>query len=210
MLVSEGAARALFVSTRRRSRSERLQVEDVVVHRVGGERRVEEHQRPGGLDHPAHQVKPIADHRTRGAVTRHRHRGQRAPRIRQRVVRLDGSKRADELLGGDFTAGHVDNAAVGARDASAASGGHPLLGSIPRVREGVVLLDHIRVRGGQDEALAGASADDVNLAVDRGGERVIARHRHRLAGLPLVRGRVVHFVDAENPGGSEGGEERVL
>jgi hypothetical protein len=71
---------------------------------VGCELRVEEDQRPGGLDHPAHQVEAIADHRTRGPVTRHRHRRQRAPRIRQRVVRLDSAKRADELLGGDFTA----------------------------------------------------------------------------------------------------------
>ena len=209
MLVSEVADAALRRG-RRRSRSERPQVEDVVVHGVGCERRVEEYQRPGGLDHPAHQVKAVADHRTRGAVTRHRHRGQLDPRIRQRVVRLDRSKRADELLRGYFTPGHIDEAAVGARDAAAASGGHPLLGSIPRVREGVVLLDHIGVRGGQDEALAGAAADDVDLAVDGGGERVIARHRHRLAGLPLVRGRVVHFVDAEHPRGSEGGEERVL
>ena len=209
MLVSE-ACRCSLRRGRRHRRIERPQVEDVVVHRVGCERRVEKHQRPGRLDHPAHQVKAIVDHRTRGAVARHRHRGQLDPRIRQRVVRLDRSIRADELLGGHFTAGHVDEAAVGARDAAAASGGHPLLGSIPRVREGVVLLDHIRVRGGQDEALAGAAADDVDLAVDGGGERVIARHRHRLAGLPLVRGRVVHFVDAEHPRGSEGGEERVL
>src|SRR4029453_18755430 len=97
-------------------------VEDVVVYRVGCERRVEEYQRPSGLDHPAHEVKPIADHRTSRAVTRHWHRRQRAPGIRQRVVRLDRSKRADELLRGDFTAGHVDPAAVRSWAASAASG----------------------------------------------------------------------------------------
>ena len=152
----------------------------------------------------------IADHRARGAVTRHGHRRQRAPRIRQRVVRLDGSIRADELLRGDFASGHVDAAAVRAGHASAAGGGHPLLRHVPGVRGGVVLLHHIRVRGAQDEGVAGAAADDVNLPVDGGRERVIPRHRHRLAGLPLVRGGVVHLVDAEHPGWSEGGEERVL
>jgi hypothetical protein len=40
---------------------------------VDFELRVEERQRPGGLDHPAHQMKAIADHRARDAMTRHRH-----------------------------------------------------------------------------------------------------------------------------------------
>ena len=75
---------------------------------------------------------------------------------------------------------------------------------------GAVLLHHIRVGGGQDEGVAGAAADDVDLAVDGGGERVIARHRHRLAALPLVRGRVVHLVGGENQRWSEEREEWVL
>src|SRR5580765_4964206 len=51
------------------------------------------------------------------------------------------------------------------------------------------------------------AADDVDLAVDDAAEGVIARHRHRIAGLPLVRGGVVHVVRAEHAGGPEGGEE---
>ena len=58
--------------------------------------------------------------------------------------------------------------------------------------------------------MAGAAADDVDLAVDGTGERVVARHRHRPAALPLVRGGVVHIVGAENPSRSEEREERVL
>ena len=42
--------------------------------------------------------------------------------------------------------------------------------------------------------VAGAAADDVDLAVDDAAEGVIARHRHRVAALPRVRGGVVHVV----------------
>ena len=115
-----------------------------------------------------------------------------------RLVRLDGSKRADELFRRHLAAGHVDPAAVRAPGAAAAGVGIRSFGALHDVDYGVVLLDHIRVGGGQDEAVAGAAADDVDLAVDGGGERVIARHRHRLAALPLVRGRVVHIVGGEN------------
>src|SRR4030095_11297645 len=86
------------VLLRRRNRAE-LQLEDVVRRGVRGERRVEERQCPGRLDHPADQVEAIPDHRAGDAVTRHHHGGQRGPRVRRRVVRLDGSKRADELRG---------------------------------------------------------------------------------------------------------------
>ena len=50
--------------------------------------------------------------------------------------------------------------------------------------------------------MAGAAADDVDLAVDDAAEGVIARHRHRVAALPLVRGGVVHLVRAEHASGS--------
>ena len=174
------------------------------------EMRVEERHRPCGLDHPAHQVKAIADHRARDAMTRHRHGGQRGPRIGRRLVRLDGSERADDLLGRHLAARHVDPAAVRAPGAAAAGRRHPLFRNTPQVGHGIVLLHHIRVGGGQDEAVAGAAADDVDLAVDGTGERVVARHRHRPAALPLVRGRVVHVVGGENPRRSEEREERVL
>ncbi len=74
------------------------------------EMRVLEHQRPGGLDHPAHQVKAIADHRAREAVTRHRHGRQREPRIDRRVVGLDAVKRADHTVGCYLAARHIDQA----------------------------------------------------------------------------------------------------
>ena len=102
-------------------------------------------------------------------------------------------------FGRHLAAGHVDPAAVGAPAAAAARRRHPLFRSTPHVGHGIVLLHHIRVGGGQDEAVAGAAADDVDLAVDGTGERVVARHCHRLAALPLVRGGVVHVVGAENP-----------
>ena len=143
-------------------------------------------------------MKAIADHRARDAMTRHRHGGQRGPGIGRRIVRLDASKRADELFGRHLAAGHIDPAAVGAAAAAAAGRRHPLLGSTPHVVRGIVLLHHVGVGGGHDEAVAGAAADHVDLAVDGGGERVVARHRHRLAALPLVRGGVVHVVGAQN------------
>ena len=117
---------------------------------------------------------------------------------------------ADELLGGDFTPGHVDPAAVRAGGASAASGGHPLLRHTPGVGDRVVLLHHVRVRGGQDERVAGAAADDVDLAVDDAAEGVVARHRHRRPALPLVRGWVIYVVGAQNASRPEEREERVL
>ena len=120
------APAALFAAVVDGDRTE-LQLEDVVHRGVRGERRVEERQRPRRLDHPAHQVEAIADHRTGDAVTRHRHGGQRHPRIRRRVVRLDGSKRADEFRGGHLAAGDINPAAVRARGPAAASGRHPLL-----------------------------------------------------------------------------------
>ena len=143
-------------------------------------------------------------------MTRHRHRGQRGPGIGRRLVRLDGAKRADELFGRHLAAGHVDPAAVRAPAAAAPGCRHPLFRSAPHVGRGIVLLHRIRVGGGQDEAVAGAAADHVDLAVDGTGERVVARHCHRPAALPLVRGGVVHIVGAENPSRSEEREERVL
>ena len=143
-------------------------------------------------------------------MTRHRHGGQRGPRIGRRLVRLDAAKRTDEVFGRHLAAGHVDPAAVRARRPPASRCRHPLLRNTPRVVHGVVLLHHIRVGSGQDEAVAGAAADDVDLAVDDTAERVVARHRHRPAALPLVRGGVVHIVGAENPRRSEEREERVL
>jgi hypothetical protein len=58
--------------------------------------------------------------------------------------------------------------------------------------------------------VASAAADDVDLAVDGTGERVIARHGHRPAALPLVGGGVVHLVGAENLSRSEEREEWIL
>ena len=58
--------------------------------------------------------------------------------------------------------------------------------------------------------MPGPAADDVDLAVDDAAERVVARHGHGPAALPLVRLRVVHLVSAENPRRSEEREERVL
>ena len=52
------------------------------------------------------------------------------------------------------------------------------------------------------------AADDVDLAVDRGGEGVVARHGHGLAGFPFVRRGIVHIVRTENPRRSEEREER--
>ena len=126
------------------------------------------------------------------------------------LVRLDALERPDEILGRHLAAGDVDPAAVKARRSPASSGRHPFLRNAPRVVDGVVLLHHIGVGGRQDEAVPGPAADDVDLAVDDAAERVVARHRHRLAALPLVRGRVVDLVGAENPGRSEEREERVF
>ena len=120
------------------------------------------------------------------------------------------AKRTDELFGRHLAAGHVDPAAVRARRAPASRCRHPLFRNTPRVVHGIVLLHHIRVGSGQDEAVAGAAADDVDLAVDDTAERVVARHCHRPAALPLVRGGVVHVVGAENPRRSEEREERIL
>ena len=39
--------------------------------RVDFELRVEERHRPGRLDHPAHQMEAIADHRARGLLVLH-------------------------------------------------------------------------------------------------------------------------------------------
>ena len=47
---------------RRRRRRAELQLQDVVIRRVRLKRRIQERQHPGGLDHPAHQVKAVADH----------------------------------------------------------------------------------------------------------------------------------------------------
>ena len=149
-------------------------------------------------------------HPARDAVPRHRHGGQRQPRIRHRVVGLDALERPDQILGRHLAAGDVDPAAVRARRAAAARGRHPFLRHAPRVVDGVVLLHHIGVGGRQDEAVPGPAADDVDLAVDDPAERVVARHGHRPAALPLVRGRVVHLVGAEHPRRSEEREERVL
>ena len=125
-------------------------------------------------------------------------------------VRLDAAKRANEILGRHLAAGDIDPAAVRARRSPASRCGHPFLRSAPRVVDGVVLLDDIGVRGGQDEAVPGPAADDVDLAVDDAAERVVARHGHRLAALPLVRGGVVHVVGAKNQRRSEEREERLL
>ena len=113
-------------------------------------------------------------------------------------------------FGRHLAAGHVDPAAVRAPAAAAAGRRHPLLGSTPHVVRGIVLLHHVRVGGGHDEAVAGAAADHVDLAVDGSGERVVARHRHRLAALPLVRGGVVHVVGAQNVARSHEREEGSL
>ena len=78
-------------------RIEELQLQDVVRRRMGNQLRIEECHRARGLDHPAHQVKLVADHGARNPVTRHRHRGQRQPGIGCRVIRLDAPERADEL-----------------------------------------------------------------------------------------------------------------
>ena len=178
--------------------------------RVRRKSRVEERQRSGRLHHPAHQVEAILDDRAGDAVTRHRHRGQGEPGIDRRVVRLDTAERTDQILGRHLAACDVDPATVSARGAAAASGGHPFLRRAPRVVDGVVLLHHIGVRRGQDEAVPGPAADDVDLAVDDAAERVVARHRHRLAALPIVGGGVVHVVGAENQRRSEEREERIL
>ena len=200
---------SLFVACCR-PRLEEVQLQHVMRRRVGLEMRVEERHRPGGLDHPAHQVEFIADHRTGKAVARHHHGGQRHPRIDRRVVRLDAVIRADQAVGRDLAARHIDQLAVRAPGPAASGIRHPLSRSTPRVGHGTVRLHRIRVGGGQDEGVAGAAADHVDLAVDDAAVRVIARHRHRGAALPLVRGGVVHFVGGEHLGRSVRGEERVL
>ena len=58
--------------------------------------------------------------------------------------------------------------------------------------------------------MSGPAANDVDLAVDDAAERVVARHRHRPAALPLVRGRVEHLVGTEHPRRSEEREKRVF
>src|ERR1700676_4920601 len=125
-------------------------------------------------------------------------------------VRLDGSERSDELFRSHLATRYVDPAAIGVAGAAAARRRHPFFWSTPHVTYGAVLLHHIRVGSGQDEGVASAAADDVDLAIHRGGVRVIARHRHRLAALPLIRGRVKNLVSGENQRWSEEREVWVL
>src|SRR4029077_7917769 len=75
---------------------------------------------------------------------------------------------------------------------------HPFFRSTPHITYWAVLLHHIRVGSGQDEGVAGAPANYVDFAVNGGGVRMIARHGHWLAALPLVRGRVKNLVGGEN------------
>ena len=58
--------------------------------------------------------------------------------------------------------------------------------------------------------MASAAANDVDLAVDRSGVGVIARHRHRPAALPLVRRRVKNLVGGENQRWTEEREVWIL
>ena len=56
-----------------------------------------------------------------------------------------------------------------------------------------------RVARDGDERVAHAAADDVDLAVHRADERVVASERHRRAALPRVRDGIVDVIDGEVP-----------
>src|SRR5207244_3646797 len=105
-------------------------------------------------------------------------------------VRLDGSERSDELFRSHLATRYVDPAAIRSPGAAAASRRHPFFRSTPHITYWAVLLHHIRVGSGHNEAMASAATNYVDFAVNGGGVRVVLSHRLRPAALALVRGRV--------------------
>jgi hypothetical protein len=92
---------------------------------------------------------PVATRvRTGDAVPRHRHWWQRDPGVRGRLVRLDGSERADELFCSHLTTSYVDPPAICAPGAAVAGRRHPFFRSTPHVTYWAVFLDHIRIGSG--------------------------------------------------------------
>src|SRR2546429_4287384 len=76
ILCTRGRRRFFLLRTRWGSWKEEVQLQDVMLSRVGLETRVEERQRSSGLNHAADEMKFVPDHRAGDAMPRHRHRWQ--------------------------------------------------------------------------------------------------------------------------------------
>ena len=154
-------------------------------------------------------VEPVADERSRVAVTRARHRRENDPPVRRRLVGLERTEGGVPPIALLLTPRHVDPAVVGCPAPTAPRRRHPGLHGAPGIPRGIVFLHHVGVAGRGDVCRAKTSANHVNLPVDRPRERMISRRRHRAAIRPRVGRGVVDLVGPHHAGGPIA-EERSL
>ena len=141
--------------------------------------------RPAGLGPARQNVDPALQRDGAEPVAWRRHRGQRRPAVRGRVVDLHLAEGPAGRLAAEDEQPAAEN---GRRDP--ASRRRQGRGRGPAVGRGIVHVMGVEV---SRIATIQATAHDVELAADDPGRVVIPGHGHRRARLPAVRHRIVHL-----------------
>src|SRR6478736_4259591 len=139
----------------------------------------------------------IADDSAGEAVAGDAHARQALiPCVISGIVSFEGPERSLDLVVLEFSAGNINAALVDATGHAATRRRHLPLGR-PQILGHVIFLVDVGIARPRYESRTESSADRIDLAVDRGAEKMIARGWHRRTCAPAILRRIVFLVDAD-------------
>src|SRR4029077_18906203 len=109
---------------------------------------------------------------------------------------FEGPERSHDLVVLEFSAGNINAALVDAAGDAAARRRHLRLGR-PQILGDIIFLVDVGIARSRYESRTESPADRIDLAVDRGAEKMIARGWHRRTRAPAILRRIVFLVDAD-------------